>query len=137
MTDGAVGRKHAERRMKSNVRTGMGVVSAGAGALLTLLTIVLSVSNAISTQQAIGLALPATVATLGGWISMTVPDAWIAWRRGFQQGCKVAMSCRTTPMPARSAADPTEAGTGEPSVIHLVARSGGRAPSGSHRRDGS
>ncbi len=113
----------------------MGVASTVAGALLTLLTIVLSLSNLISTQQAIALALPATVATLGGWISMTVPDAWIAWRRGFQQGCKVAMSCQPGPGFARPVGKPTAAGPAEQTVVDLAARYGSRAGSRTTRGD--
>lgn len=114
----------------------LALASTFAGVLLTLLTTILCISNAISTQQAIALALPATVATLGGWISMTVPDAWSAWRRGFQHGCKVAMSCETTPLPTRPGANPMSAGPGEPTVTDLFSRYGSRARSRTHRSDG-
>jgi hypothetical protein len=136
MPDGAVEREHAERRLRPSIRTAMGVASTVAGALLTLLTIVLSVSNVVNTKQAIALALPATLATLGGWISMTVPDAWIAWRRGFEQGCKVAMSCQTTPGPARPAVKAKKQGPAEQTVVDLVARYGSRAGSRTQRGDG-
>jgi hypothetical protein len=135
MADGAAGRRHAGTRLRPRIR--LALVSTCAGLLLTLLTTILCVSNAISTQQAIAMALPATVATLGGWISMTVPDAWIAWRRGFQHGCKVAMSCEATPLPpARPAAKPGPTGPDEPTVTELFARSGSRARSRTHRSDG-
>jgi hypothetical protein len=122
MADGAVGRRHAERRMRPRVRTG--VVSTSAGILLTLLTTALCVANAISTLQAIALAVPAIVGTLGGWISVTVPDAWIAWRRGFQQGCKVAMSSQISSAPDKS------------TVTDLLARHGSRSKSRTQRGDG-
>jgi hypothetical protein len=122
MADGAVGRRHAERRMRPRVRTG--VISTSAGILLTLITTALCVANAISTLQAIALALPATVATLGGWISVTVPDAWMAWRRGFQQGCKITMNSQISPASDQS------------TVTDLLARHGGRSSSRTHRGDG-
>ena len=122
MTDGAMGRKHADRRIRPRVRTG--VVSTSAGVLLTLLTTALCVADAISTLQAIALSLPAVVFTLGGWISVTVPDAWIAWRRGFQQGCKVGMSSQVAPASDKS------------TVTDFVARHAGRSNSRTRRGDG-
>jgi hypothetical protein len=47
-------------------------------------------SNAVTTRQAIALALPAAVITLRGWIGIIVPDALNAWRRGFREGCLAA-----------------------------------------------
>lgn len=55
------------------------------------MTILLSALDAVSVQQAIALALPALVLTIGGLIISLVPDAWTAWRRGFKQGCRVAL----------------------------------------------
>lgn len=121
MADGAVGRRHAEKRIRPRVRTG--VISTGAGLLLTVLTTALCIANAISTLQAIALAVPAIVGTLGGWISVTVPDAWMAWRRGFQQGCKVAMSSQISSAPDKS------------TVTDLVARHSRRSSSRTQRGD--
>ena len=136
MADGAAERGYAATRMRRRIRTA--VVSTCGGVLLVLVTTVLSGSNAISTTQAIALALPATVVTLGGWISVTVPDAWIAWRRGFKQGCKVATSCQASPLPARPAAKPEPTEPGESTVTDLLARPryGSRAGSKAQRRDG-
>jgi hypothetical protein len=100
-------------------------VYVAAGALLTLVTMGLCISNAISAQQAIGLALPAAVATLGGWIGMVVPDAWIAWRRGFQQGCKIASG--GPPLPSRASPDGISQSNGDSAVTDLVARCGTRS----------
>jgi hypothetical protein len=97
------------------------------GTLLTLLTMVLCICNAISVQQAIGLALPSATTTLGGWISMIVPDAWISWRRGFQQGCNAAMADQMAQVLANARAEAISSGSDEPSVIDLVARSGTRS----------
>jgi len=48
--------------------------------------------NTISTQQAIAMALPAVLITVGGIAGRVVPDAWIAWRRGFRHGCEAALT---------------------------------------------
>ncbi len=61
------------------------------GLLLGLITIILGAFNQVSAQQVIALALPATVITIGGLINRLIPDAWTAWRRGFKQGCRIAV----------------------------------------------
>jgi len=61
------------------------------GLALSLVTIGLSALNAVSTQQAIALAMPAVLITVAGLGGLIVPDAWIAWRRGFRHGCEAAM----------------------------------------------
>jgi hypothetical protein len=63
-----------------------------AGTALSSVTVALSALNRISTQQAIAMALPAVLITVGGIVSWLVPDAWIAWRRGFRHGCKAALN---------------------------------------------
>jgi hypothetical protein len=65
--------------------------STAVGVALSLVTITLSALNAVSTQQAIALAMPAVLITVGGIAGLIVPDAWIAWRRGFRHGCEAAM----------------------------------------------
>jgi hypothetical protein len=60
------------------------------GIALILATAAVSALNAISTQQAIAMALPAVLIALGGIVGWVVPDAWIAWRRGFRRGCETA-----------------------------------------------
>jgi hypothetical protein len=64
---------------------------AATGGSLTLATVVLGLFNKLSAQQLIALAVLATLAT-AGWIGLVIPDAWAAWRRGFQQGFKLAMN---------------------------------------------
>src|SRR5215469_12270614 len=59
---------------------------AAVGGSLTLATVVVGLLNALSAQQVIALAVLATLATAGGMIGLIVPDAWAAWRRGFQEG---------------------------------------------------
>ncbi len=66
----------------------------GTGAVVTLVTVILSFNDTIDQLDAIALALLATTITLGGLIGMTVPDAWTAWRRGFRQGCEAAVRSR-------------------------------------------
>jgi hypothetical protein len=67
------------------------------GGSLTLATVVVGLLNAVSAQQAIALAVLATLATAGGMIGLVVPDAWAAWRRGFQQGFRLAMNRQARP----------------------------------------
>lgn len=62
-----------------------------AGTVLGLLTVLLSGFNRVSPQQAVALALPAVVLTIGGLIWKLIPDSWTAWRRGFRQGCRAGM----------------------------------------------
>lgn len=65
---------------------------AAAGGSLTLATVVVGFFKAVSAQQVIALGVLATLATGGGLIGLVIPDAWAAWRRGFQQGFKFAMN---------------------------------------------
>lgn len=78
-------------RKQSLGRARLAVWCTVTGAVVTLLTVILSATDMISAQQAIALALPAGTITLIGVIGKTIPDAWTAWRRGFQQGCETAM----------------------------------------------
>jgi hypothetical protein len=48
--------------------------------------------DAISTQQAIAMAVPAVLITVGGIAGRIVLAAWIAWLRGFRHGCEAAMT---------------------------------------------
>jgi hypothetical protein len=66
-----------------------------AGVTLTLATVVVGLFTKVGTQRLIALAVLATLATVGGMIGLVVPDAWAAWRRGFQQGFTLAMSRQT------------------------------------------
>jgi hypothetical protein len=65
--------------------------ATGVGLVLSSVTVALSALNAVSTQQAIAMALPAVLITVGGIAGRIVPDAWIAWRRGFRHGCEAAL----------------------------------------------
>jgi hypothetical protein len=64
----------------------------GLGGILGLLTIILSAFSVVNATQAIALALPATIITTGGLTRSVVPDYYTAWRRGFKQGCQVALA---------------------------------------------
>jgi hypothetical protein len=68
-----------------------------AGAVVTLVTVILSATGTIGSGQAFALASPATTIILGGLIGMTVPDAWTAWRRGFRHGCEAALKSESPP----------------------------------------
>jgi hypothetical protein len=89
MDSGAPWRCHHERPGWPRRRPA--AMLAVAGVLLTLVTTVLCISNVVTTQQAIALAIPAVLTTLGGWFGVIVPDALIAWRRGFQLGYQAAI----------------------------------------------
>lgn len=69
-------------------------------------TIILSAVNAISAQQAIAMALPATIALVGGLVYMIVLDPWTAWQRGFQQGCQASAPCQLRALDPGPAAAP-------------------------------
>jgi hypothetical protein len=71
---------------------GHAVLYAAVGGSLTLTTVVVGLLNAVSAPQAIALGVLATLATAGGMIGLVIPDAWAAWRRGFQQGFKLGMN---------------------------------------------
>jgi uncharacterized membrane protein len=64
------------------------------GIALSVATVSLSALDAISTQHAIAIAVPAVLITVGGMAGRIVPNAWTAWRRGFRQGCEAAMTCQ-------------------------------------------
>ena len=119
---GSLGR-HGEKHGRRHIRPA--TVFLSAGGLLTLATMGLCISNRVSTLQAIALALAATVTTLGGWIGLLIPDALVAWRRGFKQGCKVALECQASGLPV-SAADKVSPNSNESTVTDLLARSGPR-----------
>jgi hypothetical protein len=45
--------------------------------------------SVLRANQVVALAVLATLTTAGG-IGLVIPDAWAAWRRGFQQGFMLA-----------------------------------------------
>jgi hypothetical protein len=74
-----------------------------AGIALSLVTVAISALNAITTQQAIAMAVPAVLITISGLGGQLVPDAWIAWRRGFRHGCEAALTSQASLTPADDA----------------------------------
>lgn len=73
-------------------RARFAVWTTALGIALSSVTVALSALNAISAQQAIAMALPAVLITVSGIAGRIVPDAWIAWRRGFRHGCEAALT---------------------------------------------
>jgi hypothetical protein len=71
---------------------------AVAGMVLDLATVIVCALNVVSAQQAIAMALPAALITAGGMIGWLLPDPWVAWRRGFQQGCAAAARSDGSPV---------------------------------------
>jgi hypothetical protein len=120
---GSAGR-HGERHGRRHIRPA--TVYLSVGGLLTLATMGLCISNHVSTLQAIALALASTVTTLGGWIGLLIPDALVAWRRGFKQGCKVALECQSSDLPVKAPLDEVPPNSNESTVTDLLARSGPR-----------
>jgi hypothetical protein len=125
MDVGTIRRRHAEEHGWLRTRS-KGAYTA-AGLLLTVTTITLCLAEAISVLQAIALALPATVMTLGGLISLLLPGTYIAWRRGFEQGCQVAMSVEMSHLPANAADETKPHEPGRATVTDLLARYGRQA----------
>ena len=64
--------------------------AVGIGIALSAVTVALAALNAISARQALAMAFAAVLITLGGTVGRIVPDASIAWRRGFRRGCEAA-----------------------------------------------
>ena len=60
--------------------------AVGIGIALSAVTVALAALNAISARQALAMAFAAVLITLGGTVGRIVPDASIAWRRGFRRG---------------------------------------------------
>jgi uncharacterized membrane protein len=81
---------HYLRMVRSKPRTRLAPWCAAVGAVLSLITVIVSALDAISAQQAIAMALPSGMTTVFGLIAMMLPDAWVAWRRGFRHGYETA-----------------------------------------------
>jgi hypothetical protein len=81
---------HYLQMIRSRSRTWLAPWCTAVGTALSIVTVIVSALNAISAQQAVAMALPAGMTTIAGLIAMTVPDAWVAWRRGFQHGYETA-----------------------------------------------
>src|SRR5262245_56118757 len=93
------------RRTRSSRRTRRAVWCTTVGAGATFATVVMGAIDAVSAQQAIALALPAHTITLVGLLQMSVPDAWTAWRRGFQHGCQAALRSQADGLMSRGPAE--------------------------------
>jgi hypothetical protein len=91
-----------------------GVAGTCFGAVLGLSTVVLSATNTISAQQAIAMAVPAIVTMIGGLVRMLVLDSWTAWRRGFEQGCRMAVVYRLHSPSADDVDAPVANGAADP-----------------------
>ena len=88
--DGESHWQHLRRGAGGRRRARLAAWTITVGVALSSATVAVSALNVVSTQQAIAMALPAVLITLGGMAGWIVPDAWIAWRRGFRRGCEVA-----------------------------------------------
>src|SRR5689334_21916183 len=134
MDGGTIPRRSAHRR--GWLRTWSGAAYTTGGLLLTATTISLCFSNTISALHAIGLALPAGLMTLGGLICLLLPGTYDAWLRGFEQGCKVAMTVELSHPPAKAVEQRKRLPPGPATVTDLPARDGRRSDQRSQRNDG-
>jgi hypothetical protein len=90
-----VGKSHWQRlRLAVGAwrRAGFAAWTTAVGIALSLVTEVVSAVNAITTQQSVAMAVPAVLSTVGGLAGRIVPDARIAWRRGFRHGREAALT---------------------------------------------
>jgi uncharacterized membrane protein len=103
-------------------RARLAVWNTAVGIALSSVTVALSALNAISTQQAIAMALPAVLITVSGLAGCIVPDAWIAWRRGFRHGCEAALTSQAYVLrPDDAGNKPRETlGAANVAVIHAL-----------------
>jgi hypothetical protein len=100
------GESHAQRlrpAVSAWRRAQVAAWTTAVGIALSSVTVVLSALNTVSTQQAIAMAVPAVLITVGGLAGRIVPDAWIAWRRGFRHGCEAALTSQACPIRADDA----------------------------------
>lgn len=82
--------------VRSWPRMRLAVWTTAGGLALSSVTVVLSLLKAVSVRWAILMALLAIVMTICGRIGWVVPDARIAWRRGFQHGWEAALTPQTS-----------------------------------------
>lgn len=90
----------------SRTRSRLAPWLAAGGTILALVTVVVSALDAVSAQQAVAMALVAGLTTMGGLVAVLVPDAWVAWRRGFRHGCEVALRSDPHPVAIDTSATP-------------------------------
>lgn len=64
------------------------------GMTAVVITVILCITDSVSPQRAIAMALAAGVTVFGGLLALVVPDPWTAWRRGFRHGCEAALKCQ-------------------------------------------
>lgn len=123
MNGGPTGQLQGERRRVTHPRPA--VVYAAIGILLTMTTMATGLSNLISPQQTIALALSALLITFGSFLRLIVPNVWNAWRRGFQEGCRTAMESYRRELPP-AAAEESQPDVSDPDIVDLLARSATR-----------
>jgi uncharacterized membrane protein len=104
-----MGRESLSQRfgqIRSGVRSRLARWIAAGGTVLALVTVVVSALDAVSAQQAIAMSLVAGLTTMGGLIAVLVPDAWVAWRRGFRHGCEATLRADAHPLTVDTAPAP-------------------------------
>jgi hypothetical protein len=84
-------RKRQEVRARPTSRERWAACGVTVGVTGAVITVVLCAANAVSAQQAIAMALLAGTTAIGGLVCAVIPDAWTAWRRGFQHGYEAAL----------------------------------------------
>jgi uncharacterized membrane protein len=81
-------------RSRFSPRERLAVWCTVVGITTVVTTVVVCITNSVSTQQAVAMALLAVMTSLGGLLALMIPDPWTAWRRGFRQGCETALNCQ-------------------------------------------
>lgn len=124
MNGGPPGHWRGEKRRVTHLRPA--VVYAAIGILLTMTTMATGLSNLISPQQTIAMALFAGLITFGSVLRIIVPNAWTAWRRGFREGCRIALQSYRRELPPAAAEEPSEVDMSGHGIVDLLARSATR-----------
>jgi hypothetical protein len=124
MNGGPSGQIYGQRHHRSLVRPA--VVITAIGSCLTIGTVVTALLNLITSPQAVAMALTAGLTTMIGVIGFVVPNAWIAWRRGFREGCRIAMESQQLEPPEEGAGHWAPGESAEPGIVSIFARSAAR-----------
>ena len=78
-------------RSRFSFRERLAAWCTGVGIITVVVTVIMCLTNFVTPQQAIAMALGAGVTVFAGLLGLIVPDPWTAWRRGFRQGCETAL----------------------------------------------
>jgi hypothetical protein len=105
------------------------------GLVTSLITVIVCAMNVIHGSLSFALAVPACLTSVGGLLGLIIPDAWTAWRRGFQQGWQTAMQAQPdglgSDIPAKARREQGQTarlGDGRPTICRLAAGNDAQRP---------